>query len=136
MKISANTLCPCHSKKKYKKCCKIFHEGINPKTAEQLMRSRFCAYSLNNTEYIIKTTHQNNQDYSLDINTWKNDISSFCENTDFTKLEILEVIQGEDESYVTFKAILKQDNLDSSFTEKSRFLKVENKWLYVDGIFI
>lgn len=136
MKISANTLCPCHSKKKYKKCCKIFHEGINPKTAEQLMRSRFCAYSLNNAEYIIKTTHQNNQDYSLDINTWKNDISSFCENTDFVRLEILEVIQGEDESYVTFKAILKQDNLDSSFTEKSRFLKVENKWLYVDGIFI
>lgn len=136
MKISANTLCPCHSKKKYKKCCKIFHEGINPKTAEQLMRSRFCAYSLNNAEYIIKTTHQNNQDYSLDINTWKNDISSFCENTDFVRLEILEIIQGDDESYVTFKAILKQDNLDSSFTEKSRFLKVENKWLYVDGIFI
>ncbi|MGB1227319.1 MAG: YchJ family protein [Poseidonibacter sp.] len=136
MKISANTLCPCHSKKKYKKCCKIFHEGINPKTAEQLMRSRFCAYSLNNAEYIIKTTHQNNQDYSLDINTWKNDISSFCENTDFVRLEILEIIQGDDESYVTFKAILKQDNLDSSFTEKSRFLKVENKWLYIDGIFI
>ncbi|MCT7612512.1 SEC-C metal-binding domain-containing protein [Aliarcobacter butzleri] len=28
MKISVNSLCPCGSLKKYKKCCKIFHDNI------------------------------------------------------------------------------------------------------------
>jgi SEC-C motif-containing protein len=37
---------------------------------------------------------------------------------------------------VTFKATLFQDNTDISFIEKSRFLKVEDKWLYIDGQFI
>ena len=135
MKISPNTQCPCNSEKKYKKCCKVFHEGSSPKTALELMRSRFCAYSLHNANYIINTTHKNNQDYNLDINSWKKDILNFCDYTDFIKLEILETIEGIDESYVTFKATLKQDNLDASFTEKSRFLKEQGKWLYVDGTF-
>lgn len=136
MKISPNTQCPCGSEKKYKKCCKVFHDGTNPQTALELMRSRFCAYSLKNADYIINTTHPNNQDYSLNIKTWKEDILSFCNYTDFKKLDILENVEGNEESFVTFKATLKQDSLDTSFTEKSRFLKVENKWLYVDGIFI
>jgi len=134
LKISPNTQCPCGSSKKYKKCCKPFHEGSNPKTAEQLMRSRFCAYSLSNVDYIIKTTHQNNQDYNLDTITWEKDILNFCKYTDFVRLEIFETIEGLDESYVSFKAILKQENIDTSFTEKSRFLKVDGKWLYIDGI--
>lgn len=136
MKISSNTQCPCGSFKKYKKCCKIFHDGSNAKTAEQLMRSRFTAYKLNNAEYIIKTTHRDNQDYTLDIENWKKDIMSFCEYTDFIKLEVFEFINGEEESFVNFRATLKQGHLDASFNENSRFLKVDNKWFYVDGTFI
>ena len=61
---------------------------------------------------------------------------NFSKNTRFERLEILDFIKGEVESFVTFKATLFQDNTDISFIEKSRFLKVEEKWLYVDGQFI
>ena len=61
---------------------------------------------------------------------------NFSKNTRFERLEILDFIEGEVESFVTFKATLFQDNTDISFIEKSRFLKVEDKWLYIDGQFI
>ena len=63
-------------------------------------------------------------------------ILNFSKNTRFEKLEILEFIDGEVESFVTFKATLFQDKNDISFIEKSRFLKTEGIWKYVDGQFI
>lgn len=135
MKISPNNNCPCGSTKKYKKCCKPFHNGTFPKTAVELMKSRFCAYAIKNAEYIMATTHKTNQDFSNDTFAWSNSILDFCEATDFLDVNILEQIDGEVESFVTFKANLMQNGIDASFIEKSRFLKEENKWFYVDGTF-
>ena len=137
MKFSPNDICPCGSLKKYKKCCKPFHDKITfPKTALELMKSRFSAFAVLIADYIIFTTHQNNPDFTTDLKSWTNDILNFSKNTRFERLEILDFIEGEVESFVTFKATLFQDNTDISFIEKSRFLKVEEKWLYVDGQFI
>ncbi len=137
MKISSNDLCPCGSFKKYKKCCKIFHDKIqSPKTALELMKSRFSAFCVSNSNYIISTTHENNPDFTLDLKSWTNDILDFSKNTKFEKLEILEFLEDEKESFVTFKATLFQDKNDISFIEKSRFLKVKDKWFYVDGQFL
>ena len=137
MKFSPNDTCPCGSLKKYKKCCKPFHDKINfPKTALELMKSRFSAFAVCNNEYIISTTHENNPDFTQDLKSWNNDILNFSQNTRFEKLEILEFIDDKIESFVTFKATLFQDKTDISFIEKSRFLKVEGIWKYVDGQFI
>jgi SEC-C motif-containing protein len=137
LKFSPNDICPCGSFKKYKKCCKPFHDKItSPKTALELMKSRFSAFSVCNSEYIIFSTHQNNPDFTQDLKSWNNDILNFSKNTRFEKLEILEFIDGEVESFVTFKATLFQDKNDISFIEKSRFLKTEEIWKYVDGQFI
>lgn len=137
MKFSVNESCPCGSLKKYKKCCKPFHDKITfPKTALELMKSRYSAFSVANSDYIIFTTHQNNPDFTTDLKSWTNDILNFSKNTRFEKLEILEFIDGDIESFVTFKATLFQKENDISFIEKSRFLKVEGIWLYVDGKFI
>ncbi len=136
MKISPNNPCPCGSLKKYKKCCKTFHNGTNPNRAVELMKSRFCAYAISNSNYIISTTHNDNQDFTNDIKTWNNSILDFCDNTEFIKVDILKEINGLNESFVTFKAHLIQDGKDASFIEKSRFIKENNKWFYVDGSFI
>lgn len=137
MKFSVNESCPCGSLKKYKKCCKPFHDKITfPKTALELIKSRYSAFSVANSDYIIFTTHQNNPDFTTDLKSWTNDILNFSKNTRFEKLEILEFIDGDIESFVTFKATLFQKENDISFIEKSRFLKVEGIWLYVDGKFI
>ncbi|MBP6164265.1 MAG: SEC-C domain-containing protein, partial [Aliarcobacter sp.] len=90
MKFSANDNCPCGSLIKYKKCCKPFHENIKtPINALELMKSRYCAYAIEKSEYIILTTHQNNRDFNTDTKVWNNDILDFSRNTKFEKLEIL-----------------------------------------------
>ena len=137
MKLSVNSICPCGSSKKYKKCCKIFHDDIKkPSNALELMKSRFSAFAFCKSDYIIKTTHQKNCDFSLNTSSWIADIELFSKNTIFEKLDILDFIDSEIESFVTFKATLFQNKKDISFIEKSRFLKESNIWLYVDGEFL
>ena len=55
--MNITTLCPCQSGKLYAHCCEPFHlaQAI-PTTAEQLMRSRYAAYTLVNIPYIVTTT--------------------------------------------------------------------------------
>lgn len=137
MKLTVNSPCPCGSLLKYKKCCRAFHDNIkNPSNALELMKSRFSAYAYKQSNYIIKTTDKENQDYSENILEWKKEIEIFCSNTNFDKLEILEFIEGEIESFVTFRANLFQNKNDISFIEKSRFKKEDNIWFYVDGEFL
>ena len=136
MKISGNSLCPCGSQKKFKNCCRVFHYGETPLTALELMKSRYSAFAASDSKYIINTTHRDNPDYTTDIEKWEKDIHEFFDHTDFKELEVIDFIDGDEESYVTFKATLFQGAIDTSFTEKSRFLKVNNLWLYHSGEFI
>jgi len=128
-KTSPNASCPCGSNSKYKKCCLIYHKGAKPKTALLLMKSRYSAFAVGDSSYIVKTTHEKNSDFSLDVKRWKESINSFTDATEFLGLEILEFLAGEEEAFVTFKASLSSGEM----IEKSRFLKVDGRWLYING---
>jgi SEC-C motif-containing protein len=124
MKFSVNNPCPCGSKVKYKKCCGRYHKGLVAKTALELMKSRYTAFAIGKIDYIIKTsTFQKDFD----------DLKSFSNSCEFKKLEILEFIDGASEAYVTFRATIFCDTKDNSFVEKSRFVKENDRWYYVDG---
>ncbi|MBA2368893.1 MAG: hypothetical protein H0V82_07720 [Candidatus Protochlamydia sp.] len=127
------SLCLCCSGKLYETCCKIFHDGILPKTALELMRSRYSAYALQKVDYVIDTTHPSNPHFRQDREQWKIEILNFCQNTQFEDLKIMEFIDGEKESIVTFHAMLLQQGKDASFIEKSFFEKINGKWLYQNG---
>lgn len=131
MKISSNAPCPCHSGKKYKQCCQPYHKGILPATALLLMRSRYSAYALELADYIMKTTHPENPDYTDDTAGWRESILQFCRSTPFTGLTITEFLGGENEAFVTFEAKLGEYTMK----EKSRFLKEGGRWLYESGTF-
>ncbi len=128
-KTTPNTPCPCGSRVKYKKCCAIYHKGALPKTALELMKSRYTAYAVGDASYIIKTTHPNNPDYSEDRKAWKESIELFSKETEFLGLEIVEFIEADEEAFVTFKAKLSSGDME----EKSRFLKVNGRWFYESG---
>lgn len=96
------------------------------------MCSRYSAYALGLADYIMATTHPNNPDYTEDKEIWRKSILEFFHNTQFLGLKISEFIDGKEEAFVTFEAMLDHGILK----EKSRFLKVEGKWLYVDGEFL
>ena len=114
--------CLCHSGKTYEDCCKPYHDGALLETPLLLMRSRYCAYALGLSNYIIDTTHP-----SQNVN--KAEVDSFCQNTRFEGLNILE----STDTTVTFKAILSQMGRNISFIEKSQFTKENGKWFYVSG---
>ena len=135
MKFPVNTSCPCGSEKKYKKCCKLFHDGKTPNTALELMKSRYSAYAVGDSKYIMKTTHKNNNDFTPDSKLWEENINGFIKDTQFKSLEIIEFIDGLEIAFVTFKANIDINNNDSSFTEKSKFVKQDNKWVYLSGDF-
>ena len=128
-KPSPNLPCPCGSGQKYKKCCQKYHKGARPANAELLMRSRYSAFAYGLADYIIKTTHPNNSDHTTDIKRWKDEILSFCKHTSFLGLKVTGFTDGEKEAFVTFEASLSSGMLQ----EKSRFLKENGRWLYVDG---
>jgi len=124
-----NSKCPCGSGVKYKKCCKPYHSGAKAPNALVLMKSRYSAYVVGDSNYIIKTTHKDNYDFRNDKKIWKSEIIGFCQNTDFYGLDILDFIDGADEAFVIFKASLSSGNM----IEKSRFLRVDGSWLYLSG---
>jgi len=97
------------------------------------MRSRYCAYAISLPLYIINTTHPLNNDFMEDTKLWKQEIIDFSSNFDFEKLTILEFIDNADISYVTFTAKISHNNSDHSFTEKSKFIQKNNRWLYLSG---
>ena len=136
MKISVNAMCPCGSLKKFKKCCKVFHNGASVKSALELMKSRYSAFVAGDYKYIMNTTHKDNPDFSEDYLSWKESILTFSNDSDFKNLEIIDFIDDEIESYVTFKATIFHGAHDNSFIEKSKFLKVDGVWLYHSGEFL
>ena len=122
-------LCNCGSSNLYNECCGIYHKQRNlVKTAEALMRSRYCAYTLHNADYIYETTLPAER---KGLN--KVDILNWAKENKWMGLEILDVT----EDTVEFKA----HYLDHKFNptahhELSLFKKVDNQWYYVSGKFI
>ncbi len=124
--------CPCDSGQNYTECCQPFHEGLLPKTALELMRSRYSAYALNLPDYILATTHPANVQYTKNRGAWREGVIQFSKSTLFQKLEILEA----KEFSVTFVAHLLQGGKDVTFTEKSFFEKIGDQWLYKEGMMV
>ncbi len=126
MKIGVNSPCPCGSGKKYKKCCQIYHKGAKAPNALTLMKSRYSAYYIGDANYIIKTTHEDNPLYEKDIKIWKENLEDVSRGTIWRNLTIIDFIEGENESFVTFIANFEGGNLK----EKSFFIKEQGTWKY------
>ena len=129
MKIPPNAACPCDSGLSYKNCCQVLHKGAKATSPEKLMRSRYSAYALGLTDYIMKTTHPDGTRYNPNQADWKRDIELFSQNTRFERLQIL-AAQGD---MVTFRATLFEKQRDVSFTEISVFRQYNGQWKYYSG---
>jgi SEC-C motif-containing protein len=97
------------------------------------MRSRYAAYALGLTDYILATTHPDGPHFQEDRAAWTADVDSFCKHTRFRGLKIVHRETAADRAWVTFHATLEQAGRDASFTEKSLFLKSGGRWTYHSG---
>jgi SEC-C motif-containing protein len=125
--------CACWSKQLYHKCCQPYHQGTLPEDALKLMRSRYCAYALDLADYIIESTHRDNEHYKPDHDGWRHELHQFSASAKFDGLKILEFVNGETTASVTFAAAIRIGNTDASFTERSTFVKENDRWLYRSG---
>ncbi|WP_459991571.1 YchJ family protein [Methylosoma difficile] len=112
----------------YLACCGVFHHGDGvPVTAEALMRSRYCAYALQDADYLQNTWHETKSPKTIDFSK---------ENAQWLRLEIVETKKGganDGKGVVSFKAFFQQEGEDFVMRETSRFVKEKGRWLYVDG---
>ncbi|MDO3695734.1 YchJ family metal-binding protein [Wenyingzhuangia sp. chi5] len=133
-KINANregVLCACGSKKSYKLCCELIHKNIElAKTPLDLMKSRYTAYVLGAIDYLMLSQHSSTRPFSE-----KEEILNWTKSVQWLELVIVEAKETHiDEGFVTFKALFIEDGVKNTIFEKSRFIKENNHWTYVDGI--
>lgn len=117
--------CPCGSSYSFSKCCELFlsYKEI-PKTAEQLMRSRYCAFVTENEAYLLKTWQLNKRPKNVD----------FDHKTKWLGLKIIQCKAGltsDTHGWVQFVARYKITGKAERIEELSYFVKEGEQWLYV-----
>ena len=119
--------CPCESGLDYAACCGRFIDGgEKPETAEQLMRSRYTAYTLCNGDYLKRTWHPTRRPGMLGLD----------DKVRWLGLKVKRTEKGgadDSEGIVEFVARYKIDGRGHRLHEISRFVKENGQWLYVDG---
>lgn len=120
-------MCPCGSKKTYPECCGIFISGQQlPNTPEQLMRSRYTAYSKANIEYIIQTMRgPAAQGFdAIEARRWAKQVK-------WLKLEVMDARIDHAKGYVEFKVYLIDKLRKKILHEISEFHWENGQWYYV-----
>ena len=130
MRLSRNQPCPCHSGRKAKSCCGPWLQGGAAPSPVALMRSRYAAYALGLTRYIMETTDPDGPLHEADRDRWAASIDAFCAATQFDGLTIHAHTEESTEGAVDFSAHLSVGEEDRSFREHSRFTKRGGRWLY------
>ncbi len=116
-------ICPCGSGKYYASCCGAYHAGASAPTPEALMRSRFSAFVLHKAEYLMASWHPGQRPSSL----------SFDDQVTWKSLRVQDSYAEGDNGSVTFTAVFTEAGRWRSLQEKSRFVREQGAWFYLDG---
>lgn len=121
-------LCYCCSGLTFENCCAPYLSGaVLPASCDMLMRSRYSAYCLGDTDYLLATLapEQRQQESAAEI-------AAFAKAVHFCRLEILAVSSTLDTGKVSFIAsYLYQQKLEY-IAEESDFIYTD-RWYYVRG---
>jgi len=110
--------CPCCSQQAYDSCCQPIIEHDSAQSAEQLMRSRYTAFAMQNWDYIAKTWHPDTAPKSIKPS-----------HAEWLHLRIVKA----SEQQVLFEAVFDSGMKIMRLREQSRFALVDEHWRYLDG---
>lgn len=120
--------CPCLSGEQYDDCCGRFHSAsARAATAEQLMRSRYSAFVLLDSAYLMETWHPDTRPLELELDA----------SIEWRRLDIVSTQRGgplDNQGTVEFKAHFRQGGGRGVHHETSRFLKARGQWYYLDAV--
>ena len=123
--------CPCGSALPLRACCGRYLSAdagpthLQAPTAEALMRSRYSAYVLGLTDYLLATWHPGTRPESIEADP---------PGLKWLGLQVRQH-QQQDASHATvnFVARSKLAGRARRMQECSRFVREDGRWLYVDG---
>ncbi|MGL1957774.1 MAG: YchJ family protein [Colwellia sp.] len=136
-----NNICPCGSALLFKLCCNPFIQGEKQaKTPEQLMRSRYSAYAINNAQYIYDTYAKASQKSQsvAEIKAWADECVWLALEI-VHSADVVDNYAAEPYAYVEFSAYYLLGSQLNKLHEKSRFVlqqsnvHPEKQWRYLDG---
>ena len=118
--------CPC-GEGDYATCCGRYHNGALATDAKTLMRSRYSAYVLRLSDYLLATWHPKTRPATLDLGS---------DNEKWLGLQVKRFIQeSADYAKVEFVARYKVAGRAHRLHEISRFARENGQWFYIDGEF-
>lgn len=120
--------CPCASGLPFDACCGPCLDASRPAaTAEALMRSRYCAYTHGNADYLRRTWHASTRPDTLNLDE---------DATRWLGLQIRSTRAGGPDDAtgeVEFVARFKHAGRGHRLHETSRFVREDGRWYYLDG---
>ncbi|MDH5178384.1 MAG: YchJ family metal-binding protein [Gammaproteobacteria bacterium] len=127
--MQAPETCPCGSDQAYMQCCGLVHKtDVVADTPEALMRSRYTAYVVNDEAYLLRTWHPSTRPAVLDLHAEG--------SPQWIGLKIVSKVAGgvgDETGTVEFVARYKINGKAHRLQEKSRFVRENGEWFYVDG---
>ena len=114
------TRCPCGLPASYDDCCGRYHQGAAAPTAELLMRSRYSAFAVGDTAYLLRTWHPSTRPATVET------------GTGWLRLEVLDSRGGllDAEGEVHFRA----HAVGGVVEERSRFVRDAGRWSYLGPV--
>jgi SEC-C motif-containing protein len=102
-------------------------------TPVELMRSRYAAYAKGEVDYVVETTDPQGEAWQEPVAEWRAEIRRFGRDAEFLGVEILDAAVDGDAGEVEFRARLRANGRDTSFEERSVFVRRAGRWLYTTG---
>ncbi len=126
------TACYCGNAKPYSDCCQLIHKDHSQaKTPELLMRARYSAHVAGLVDFVVSTYHP-----SCSAEQEREAIAESIQSN-WQKLQVVSCQKGSNtgEGFVHFKAYFEQDGKEFCLEERSRFIRENGLWYYIDGVF-
>lgn len=121
------SLCVCGSGRVAADCCARHHAGEPAPDPEALMRSRYSAYVLGLTDYLLATWHPTTRPAALT----RDEAGLKWLGLDVRRC----AMQDADHGTVEFVARSKLGGRAHRLHETSRFVRENGRWFYLDGDF-
>jgi SEC-C motif-containing protein len=125
---SDNRLCFCGSGLPFRDCCQPIIQGQRAAaSAEALMRSRYSAYVVADSDYLLASWHADTRPRALQLEG---------QGISWLGLEVLDRRAGQPgdkTGRVSFIARYQQQGKPGAVQEDSRFVFEDGRWWYVDG---
>jgi len=130
-----SNLCPCGSEKEEDECCGAIISGKKKaQTAEQLMRSRYTAFTKANINYLVKTQVPS---AGLRKEKERRKLKNWAQSVSWLYLAIKSTSKGledDDTGIVIFRAFFSKNDEYDNIYEESSFEKINGNWTYIDGV--